>query len=163
MVNRESNVEGGRMKKIVNLFAIITLLIGIYSAKSSTAEPTSNEIQEGRYVLVMQNGRAIANTRVPAIILDSYKGIIWTCQNLQDGKPLWVKTDLGKEVDKPQLKKKYVVRMLEWQDADLRMPAVVLDVEDGIVWNCPNIVDGKAVWIEKDLKKDTENEDEGSK
>jgi hypothetical protein len=34
--------------------------------------------------------------------------------------------------------------MMEWQDADLRMPAVVVDVDDGKVWNCPNVVDGKA-------------------
>jgi hypothetical protein len=48
--------------------------------------------------------------------------------------------------------------MLEWQDADLRMPAVVLDADDGIVWNCPNVIDGKATWIQKDLKVDMPEE-----
>lgn len=142
------------MKKIVLVLAFLCASIGFYPNRILKAEPVSNELQQGRYVLIMQNGRAIANTRIPAIILDSYKGIIWTCQNLQDGNPLWVKTDLGKQGNNSQEKKKYIVRMLEWQDSDLRMPAVVLDIEEGIVWNCPNIVDGKATWIEKDLKKD---------
>lgn len=118
------------------------------------AEPSYNELQEGRYVLIMQNGRAASNTRVPAIVLDSFRGIIWTCQNLQDGKPLWVKLDLGKNGDKPITKKKYIARMLEWQDADLRMPGVVMDPEEGKVWTCPNVVDGEATWIEKDFNKD---------
>ena len=51
-------------------------------------------------------------------------------------------------------KKKYIVRMLEWQDADLRMPAIVMDVEEGVIWNCPNIIDGKATWIEKKLNEE---------
>ena len=147
--------------KLLTLFIISLPLVNFISFVF--AEPTYNELQEGRYVLVMQNGRALSNTRVPAIILDSYKGIIWTCQNLQDGKPLWVKTNLGKQGNSSVSKKKYIVRMLEWQDADLRMPAVVLDIEEGIVWNCPNIVDGKATWIEKDLKRDVENEAQENK
>jgi hypothetical protein len=71
-------------------------------ALSNSAETvnTSNELQEGRYVLVMMTGRLIHNTRVPGIILDSYRGIVWTCQNLQDEKPLWVKTDLGQNGNK---------------------------------------------------------------
>jgi len=139
-------------KYIVIVLIAIMLMLSIHN--NILAGVVSNELQEGRYVLVMQNGRAIKNTRVPALILDSYKGIVWTCQNLQDGLPLWVKTDLAKIEESQATKKKYVVRMLEWQDADLRMPAVVLDMEEGIVWNCPNIVDGKATWIQKDLKKD---------
>ncbi len=133
----------------------ILLLLSINFINLTFADPT-NELQEGRYVLVMMNGRAIKNTRIPAMILDSYKGIVWTCQNLQDGKPLWVKTDLGQNGNKPATIKKYIARMLEWQDADLRMPAVVIDINDGIVWNCPNIVDGKATWIQKDLETKTD-------
>lgn len=140
------------LKRIKVLF-FVTIFSNICIA--GIAATTSNELQEGRYILIMQNGRAIVNTRIPAIVLDSYKGIIWSCQNLQDSKPLWVKTDLGQNGDKPIEKKKYVARMLEWQDADLRMPAVVLDIDEGIIWNCPNIVDGKATWIRKDLKIDT--------
>ena len=131
-------------------------LLIIFCCKDALAQASYNELQQGRYVLAMQNGRAIKNTRIPAIILDSYRGIVWTCQNLQDGIPLWVKTDLGKIEEGRVTSKKFVVRMLEWQDADLRMPAVVLDIEDGKIWNCPNIVDGKATWIEKDLKKNEE-------
>ena len=48
--------------------------------------------------------------------------------------------------------------MLEWQDADLRMPAVVLDADLGIAWTCPNIIDGQAIWIQKNLLTDKEND-----
>jgi len=134
------------------------LCVSLFFSSNSllNAEPTAqtNELQEGRYVIAMQTGRGVVNTRLPAIVLDSYRGLIWTCQNLQDGNPLWVMVDLGKNGNAPMNKKKYIVRMLEWQDADLRMPAMVMDVESGIVWNCPNIIDGKATWIEKKLNED---------
>lgn len=143
------------MRKVVVFRWLFVFFVLFSCCRIALAENPSNELQEGRYVLIMQNGRAIANTRIPAIVLDSYKGVIWTCQNLQDGKPLWVKVDLGRNGDKEMTKKKYVARMLEWQDADLRMPAMVLDVEEGIIWNCPNIVDGNATWIKKDLKSDS--------
>lgn len=143
------------MTRLMKLVILVGTFLIVFNCGNLLAETTSNELQEGRYVLIMQNGRAIKNTRIPAIVLDSHKGIIWTCQNLQDGKPLWVKVDLGQNGDKAMTKKKYVARMLEWQDADLRMPAVVMDIEEGIVWNCPNIVDGNATWIQKDLKIDS--------
>jgi hypothetical protein len=149
------------MLKMTGKILVLFLLCSFNSVFAGTS---SNELQEGRYVLIMMTGRATVNIRTPGIILDSYRGIVWTCQNLQDGKPLWVKTDLGKTSESMASKKKYVARMLEWQDADLRMPAVVLDIDDGIVWNCPNIIDGKATWIRKDLKESLlgeskENED----
>ncbi len=146
------------MVKIAKLLVMITMFFSICVYNSVSAETITNELQEGRYVLIMMNGRAIVNNRVPGMILDSYKGIVWTCQNLQDGKPLWVKTDLGQNGDKLMIKKRYIAKMLEWQDADLRMPAVVLDTDDGIVWNCPNIVDGKATWIQKELNKNLQEE-----
>ena len=74
------------------------------SARAQTAR--SNELQEGRYVVAMQYGRGTHNMRIPGMILDSYRGIVWTCQNLQDEKPLWVKTDLGQNGSKPMTKKK---------------------------------------------------------
>ena len=146
------------MGKIIKLTVIVFAFILCCVYSDVFAGTVSNESQEGRFVLIMMNGRAIKNTRIPAMILDSYRGIVWSCQNLQDGKPLWVKTDLGRNGDKQMTEKKYIARMLEWQDADLRMPAVVLDIDEGVVWNCPNIVDGKATWIQKDLKIDLPEE-----
>jgi len=143
------------MGKITKLVVVVFMFVLCCMLSNTFAETSSNELQEGRYILTMMNGRAIINNRVPALILDSYRGVVWTCQNLQDEKPLWVRTDLGQNGNRVMDKKKYVARMLEWQDANLRMPGVVLDVEDGIVWNCPNIVDGKATWIQKDLKNDS--------
>lgn len=119
----------------------------------SEDKPTRFTFEEdGRYIVRIMNGRAIRNTRIPAVVLDQVKGIVWTCQNLQDGVPLWVKADLGQNGDKPLTRKKYTIKMLEWQDADLRMPAIVLDIDEGIVWTCQNIIDGKALWVQKDLK-----------
>ena len=142
------------MKRITKMILIIPMFVLTCVCSNVLAATSSNELQEGRYVLVMMNGRGVVNNRIPAMILDSYQGVVWTCQNLQDGKPLWVKTDLGQNGNNPVTRKRYIARMLEWQDADLRMPAVVLDIDEGIVWNCPNIVDGKATWIQKDLEKD---------
>jgi hypothetical protein len=142
------------MRKLVFVLCVVGLLGFCGMAAADSIMSGDHTGDQGRYVLRMMNGRAVVNNRVPAIILDSVRGIIWTCQNLQDGKPLWVMTDLGQNGDKPMAQKKYIVKMLEWQDADLRMPAVVLDIEEGIVWNCPNVVDGKATWIQKDLKAD---------
>lgn len=141
------------MKQVKMLF-FATFLSLVFLNTPVIANPFSDseENDKGRYVFQMMTGRAIKNTRIPAVILDSVQGIVWTCQNLQDGKPLWVKTDLGQNGGKSLSKKKYIVKMLVWQDADLRMPAVVLDTEEGIVWTCPNIIDGKATWIQKDLK-----------
>jgi len=140
------------MSKIIKLGVVVFMFTSFLMCSRASAENLTNELQQGRYVLVMMTGRAVLNTRIPAIILDSYRGIVWTCQNLQDEEPLWVKTDLGKNGDKPMDKKRYIARMLEFQDANLRMPAVVLDADEGIAWNCPNIVDGKARWIQKDFK-----------
>ena len=141
------------MKKTV-LFAVLFCLLAIAVCYSPLSAQSMENDETGRYVLAMMNGRAVTNNRVPAIVLDSVRGIIWTCQNLQDGKPLWVKTDLGQNGNKPMTKRKYIVKMLEWQDADLRMPAIVVDTEEGIVWTCPNIIDGRAVWVQKNLTSD---------
>ena len=143
------------MKKIYSLCFIILFFLTVNKV---LAQPAVDNDQNDRYVVKIMNGRAIKNTRVPAIVLDSVQGIVWTCQNLQDGKPLWVKADLGNNGDKVLTKKKYVVKMLEWQDSDLRMPAIVLDVDEGIVWTCQNIIDGKAIWIQRDLKTGAEAE-----
>ena len=140
-----------------NLFIAVCGIV-IFSSGILCAEPIVMAEQEGRFVLEMMEGRAIANTRVPAMIIDSYRGIVWTCQNLQDGKPLWVKADLAKNGDKPLSEKRYIGKMLMWQDSDLRMPAIVVDVQEGIVWTCQNIIDGKALWVEMDLQSGAEKE-----
>jgi len=146
------------MSKIVKLGVVVFVFISFLMCSKASAENLTNELQQGRYVLVMMTGRAVLNTRIPAMILDSYRGIVWTCQNLQDEDPLWVKTDLARNGDKPMDKKRYIARMLEFQGANLRMPAVVLDADEGIAWNCPNIIDGKARWIQKDFKVDSTKE-----
>lgn len=149
------------MKRFLVVLLCSFVLSSFVLCGVSLAEEESNRVifkEDGRYVLRIMEGRAIRNTRIPALVLDQVMGIVWTCQNLQDGKPLWVKADLGQNGNKPLTRKKYVCKMLEWQDADLRMPAIVLDIEEGIVWTCQNIIDGKAMWIQRDLKSGAEKE-----
>jgi len=122
------------------------------------AEDSLSCEDNGRYVVKIMNGRAIKNTRIPAVVLDTVQGVVWTCQNLQDGKPLWVRADLGQNIDAQSGRKRFVVKMLEWQDSDLRMPAIVLDIDEGIVWTCQNIIDGQAMWVQSDLKSGAEKE-----
>ncbi len=150
------------MKKKAAVIFMMSMVI-VCSSAFSQPDLYSNESkfaikEDGRYVLRIMYGRAANNNRVPALVLDQVMGIVWTCQNLQDGKPLWVKADLGKNGDKPLTRKKYVVKMLEWQDADLRMPAIILDIDEGITWTCQNIIDGQARWIQTDLKSGEERE-----
>lgn len=144
------------MKKTFGYVNGMVLAACFFWVSQVCAEPIFPEAESsgGRFELVMMYGRAITNTRIPGMVIDKVRGIVWTCQNLQDGKPLWVKTDLAQNKDKPLTKKKYTGKMLQWQDADLRMPAVVVDTEEGIVWTCPNIIDGKATWIQKNLQED---------
>jgi hypothetical protein len=138
------------------LLVIISVLIFGIQAVGAESESAYND--NGQYILRMMEGRGVVNNRVPAIVLDQVRGIVWTCQNLQDGRPLWVKADLGQNGDKPMNDKKYVLGMLQWQDADLRMPAIVLDIEKGITWTCQNIIDGNAMWVQTDLKSGEEKE-----
>jgi hypothetical protein len=148
-------------KKTVVIFMMLMFVICslAFSQPNLYSDESKFTIKEdGRYVLRIMNGRALQNNRIPALVLDQVRGIVWTCQNLQDGKPLWVKADLGRNGDTPLTRKKYVVKMLEWQDADLRMPAIVLDIDEGVTWTCQNIIDGKAMWIQTDLKSGEERE-----
>jgi len=147
------------MKKIAMFVLLINVLAAACPIINVFAE--ENEMvwkEDGRYVLRIMHGRAIKNTRIPALVLDQVRGIVWTCQNLQDGKPLWVRADLGENGEEKLSRKKYVVKMLEWQDNDLRMPAIVLDIDSGVVWTCQNIIDGKATWVESNLISGAEKE-----
>lgn len=134
-------------------FGITLAVCGLLclSSVAFAQQIVEQDYQDGRYSLQMIEGRAVVNIRTPAMVLDRVRGIVWTCQNLQDGKPLWVKADLGQNGDAILTKKKYVAKMLMWQGADLRMPAIVLDTESGIVWSCQNVIDGKALWVQMNL------------
>ena len=78
-------------KKTVILFT--TLMVIICGSAFSQPDLYSDESkfaikEDGRYVLRIMYGRAMNNNRIPALVLDQVMGIVWTCQNLQDGKPL---------------------------------------------------------------------------
>ncbi|MFH0912665.1 MAG: hypothetical protein V1884_00045 [Candidatus Omnitrophota bacterium] len=149
------------MRKIKVLFILVCLFNLLFPGKFLLAEsgPTNTALDESvvsdeweaRYILLMMKGRSVQNTRVPVIILDSFQGIIWTCRNLQEDRPTWIRTDLGKNQE-PLSRKKYTGRVLEWQDANSRMPAIILDTEGGKAWTCSDIITNGDIWVETDFK-----------
>jgi hypothetical protein len=159
------------MRKIIFLclfsFIFLTNLALAQTVTSDVAlnEPTAPAIDEqpdARYVLLMMKGRSIQNTRVPALILDSVQGIVWTCKSLQDDRPIWIKTDLGQNGGKSLSKKKYVARILEWQEANLRVPAAVLDTDEGKIWTCSDIIEDGDIWTQTDFKNLVQKEIRGT-
>jgi len=160
------------MKKITILFVTAYLVSFVFSNRLLSAEtglgnaaldqPTTSEKQESRYVLLMVRGRSTQNTRVPALILDSVRGIVWTCRDLQDDRPAWIKTDLAQNAQEPS-SRKYIASILEWQEAtNLKVPAIILDKEEGATWTCSDIVLHGDTWIETDFKDDSQKEIRGA-
>lgn len=125
---------------------------------------STSQMQEGRYVLVTVNkvrgytGTQTLQKKTPAIVLDSYLGIVWRCQDIKDVKPLWIKTDLGKNSDKQLSQKKYIISIPLYSGEDYKIPAIVLDMEEGKSWTCPDIVSQSANWVLTDLPKDINKE-----
>lgn len=77
------------------------------------------ETQGDRYVLVTLTkagsygygaggyvgGGRTTQRKMPAVVLDSYLGIVWRCQDIEDERPLWIKTDLAKNSEQQLTKK----------------------------------------------------------
>jgi hypothetical protein len=153
-----------KMKKIVKVTLVTLILYLVCLSSCAYAEYVSTETQEARYIVVMVRGsggvytRTNLNTKTPAVVLDTVLGIVWRCQDLQDEKPLWIKTDLAKNQDQTLSDKKYTIKMLEWPSSELKIPAIVLDVEEGKAWTCHNLLDEDSAWIQKDLVKEIKEE-----
>jgi len=154
-----------RRKTILALLAFIFFWFFsnyyVFAEDGISAESTS-QMQEGRYVLVTIS-RETGYTRtpqrkMPVIVLDSYMGIAWRCQDIKDEKPLWIKNDLGKNSDKQLSKKKYIVSIPPYSGEDNKIPAIVLDIEEGKSWTCSDIVSESAKWVPTDLPKDINKE-----
>jgi hypothetical protein len=103
-------------------------------------------------------GRSNLAAKTPALVLDTYLGIVWRCLNLQDDRPVWIKADLAKLGSQAPLAKRYSVKILEWPSTELKLPAILLDMQEGKVWTCPNIMDESAKWLPKDLVKDIKDD-----
>jgi hypothetical protein len=143
-------MKGEKVGKFIKLTVIISVIILACVNANLFAKDVSDEQKEDRFVLMVMNSGEVRSTIVPAMVLDSYRGIIWTCHNLQDAKSSWVKTDLGQNGDKLMTIKKYSAKMAVGKDGE-SMLAAVLDNGEGIFWVCPNIVDIKSIWMKKDL------------
>ncbi|MBI3990579.1 MAG: hypothetical protein HY350_00360 [Candidatus Omnitrophica bacterium] len=156
-----------KMISAVSVFVFYLFILGSYvSAQDYASGPSQTDSQEGRYVLVTVNKPASyagsytvgMRKRTPAVVLDTYLGIVWRCQDIKDAKLLWIKTDLAKNTGQEPTKKKYVINVPPFTGEDSRIPAVVLDTEMGKTWICPDIVDENAGWVQTDLTKDIAKE-----
>lgn len=121
----------------------------------------SGDENEGRFVLSMMKGRSTQNTSIPALILDSFQGIVWVCEDLENSKPIWIKTDLGQNKD-PLSRKRYIARILEWQEGNFKVPAIVIDTEEGAVWTCPDVSGSGETWIQTDFQSAAQKELRGT-
>lgn len=155
------------MRKNTVLTLLTFIFFGFFSsqyvfAEDDTSGYSTTEMQEGRYVLVtVYKGTGYTRTlqrKMPVIVLDSYLGIAWRCQDIKDEKPLWIKSDLGKNSDKQLSKRKYVISIPPYSGEDNKIPAIVLDIEEGKSWICSDIVSESAKWVETDLPKDITKE-----
>jgi len=153
------------MKTILKLVGVAFMLTTMLISPKAFAQYPAAGDQEGRYVLLVVGGsnaatqRSYMITKTPALILDSVLGIVWRNRNLQDERPVWVKMDLAKIKDKSRLTKKYIIKTLDYLGSEPKVPAVVVDTEEGKVWTCSNILDEMATWIQKDLVQDTKDEE----
>ncbi|MGE5197931.1 MAG: hypothetical protein ACM3IL_05440 [Deltaproteobacteria bacterium] len=155
------------MRKIRKTIACSLLFCLVFFGPKAFAQYqyASQEDQgDARYVIKMVKGstgtfgRTYGGAKTPAVVLDTATGIVWRCANLQEEKPLWIKTDLGKNGNQPPGQKKYMLQMLEWPSTELKIPAVVIDVEEGKVWTCSNLLEEGSPWTENDLIKGAKSE-----
>lgn len=138
------------MRGLCRLALIVFLFVLVSVNGELRAEDILSFPQDGRFVLLMVNAGEGKSGVIPAMVLDSYRGVVWTCYNLQDARSSWVRSDLGQSGDKPMTNKKYSAKLVASQDRGSAF-AAVLDVEEGTVWTCINIIDSKAIWTKKDF------------
>ncbi|MDD4980527.1 MAG: hypothetical protein PHC54_04550 [Candidatus Omnitrophica bacterium] len=116
---------------------------------------------EGRFTLLMMKGRSTQNTSIPGLILDSFQGIVWVCEDLENARPIWLKTDLARNKDALS-HKRYVARILEWQEGNFKVPAIIIDTEEGNIWTCANVAGDGDTWTQTDFKNATQQEIRGT-
>jgi len=160
------------MKKIIILLILAYLFSLIFPSKlllaelglgnAAVDESITSDTQEARYVLLMMKGRSLQNTRVPAIILDSVQGIVWTCKSLQEDRPIWIRTDLARNTDDSLSRKKYLASIPQWQEANAKVPAIVLDTDEGKTWTCSDIITNGDTWVQTDFKNALQKEIRGT-
>ncbi len=158
------------IRKSISAFVVFIFYLFFLSHYASAEDYTSGssqtETQEGRYVMVTVNKPASyagsytvgLRKKTPAIVLDTYLGIVWRCQDIKDPKLLWIRADLGKEAEQQAARKKYVINIPPFTGEDYKIPAVVLDTASGKTWICADIADAMSVWIETDLPKEITKE-----
>jgi hypothetical protein len=144
-------MKGDSMSRVFKLTVIFFMFVLAGVNSNLSAGDTSDGQQESRFVLVLDSTREAKDSIVPIMVLDSYKGIVWTCHNLQDARSSWIKTDLGQNGDKQIMKRRYNAKIVEGGTTGA-MLGIVYDNDEGIIWICPNIIDNKSIWMKKDLK-----------
>ncbi|MBU1124872.1 MAG: hypothetical protein KKC84_02510, partial [Candidatus Omnitrophica bacterium] len=117
------------------------------------------ELENGRYVIVLPesspNSAGIIR-KIPVLILDSKLGIVWKCRDIEEERPEWSKIDLAK-MSQPSSTRRYIIKIPYYRN-ESKMPAIVLDIEEGKTWICPNIFEDGIRWFPVDLVNDVRAE-----
>ena len=145
------------MKRKLGLALLFVILSFVFITLKAYAFNDSTD--DGRYVVVMVDGSIGSTggrtaTKTPAVVLDSVLGIVWNCDNLQTESAKWYKTDLAKNGDNTGSSKRYVIKILDLPSAEPKIPGIVLDIQEGKVWTCPNLIDASPIWVSSDLVND---------
>jgi len=158
-----------RLKNISALFVFafysFFLVYSAFAQYGATDQPQAVTEEGSRYVLVTVNKSATyagsygtSTRKTPAIVLDTYLGILWRCKDIRDEKPVWIKNDLAKNTNLQLNKRRYIINIPAYTGEDYRIPAVVMDMDTGKTWTCSNITDDNATWVSVDLPKDITKE-----
>lgn len=146
------------MKKLSSFLFILLVCVALLPLQGLQAANYPNQSQdEGRYIMLLPEppngyGARTSYRKVPAIVLDSWQGIVWRCINLEDESPVWIKNELDNNT-LPSSRKRYTARISNLSGPELRISALIINTEEGKAWNCINITQEDAKWIFTDLTK----------
>lgn len=155
---------GSKMKRKIKFAISMLMLLQVSFASAAFAEPYgAPEKISNRFELILFSGYSASTTsyrisKLPVVVLDTVMGVVWRCDNIEDSNPRWVKTDLGKNEGKPLTARKYIAQISFSPVSGNKIPAVVLDTEQGKIWTCPNILDEGSPWVQRDLVKEIKEE-----
>lgn len=156
-----------KIARILSVFIFLILSAGPYAfAQYDDSDSSVSGASGGRYILVTVSKPVSATSsytfgtrkRTPAIVLDTYLGVVWRCQDIKDSKLLWIRTDLAKKPDTEPTVRKYVINVPAYTGEDNKMPAIVLDIDTGKTWINSDITDPATDWLRTDLPKDVTKE-----
>lgn len=143
------------MKSKLFLSLCAACLIFVFTFSYAAGNTPSQAEDNSRYVLLTMNETISINSislrKVPALVLDTWAGIIWRCGNIQEENPDWIKTDLAKNGNNVASYSRYTAKISGATGSQSRISSIVLDTEGGKAWICGDISADEAKWVMKDL------------